>query len=324
MTTRADISEQLDLAEASAWLVRLQDEARRPGYEAAFRDWLAEDPAHARAFERVTDTWELVPAAARAARAAASRQQQSRRHPPLRAMLAGLAMAAFLAVGVTVMLPSLRDPVYETAIGGQQSVLLDDGTRITLNTNTRLSVHYAKDLRRIHLDHGEAMFEVAKNPQRPFIVESGDERVRALGTTFVVRNDLQRTDVLLIEGRVQVTSASSGAPPVLLEPGERLLLRGATTPRTLDRPPVEEVTAWRRSEAMFDNATLADAVAEINRYGRTQVEIRDPEVAALRVSGVFATRDPVEFANVIARLHKLEVVPAPGGGVILAADHSPR
>ena len=207
-------------------------------------------------------------------------------------------------------------------------MLLDDGTRLTLNTNTRVSVHYSQGLRRVSLDHGEAMFEVAKNPQRPFIVEAGDEQVRALGTTFVVRHDTDRMDVLLIEGRVQVTSKSGtatreAAPAVVLQPGQRLSLRGPDVAQSLDRPPVEEVTAWRRSEAMFDNATLAEAVAEINRYGKTQVEISDPAVAALRVSGVFATRDPVEFANVIAKLHDLEVVPT-SDGVALAANHRQR
>ena len=114
MTTRADIAEQLDLAEASAWLVRLQDRERKASYEAAFRDWLAEDPAHARAFERVTDTWELIPAAGRMRRAAASQAEapRQRRRPQARLVLAGLAMAVLFAVGATVVLPALRDPVY--------------------------------------------------------------------------------------------------------------------------------------------------------------------------------------------------------------------
>lgn len=320
MIMRTDISENLALAEASAWLVRLQGSGRTPASEAAFRAWLAEDPAHARAFSRVTDTWEIIPGAAwpQAAKAAS----RALRRPP---WLAVAASVAFLCVVTLMSLRALGDTVYQTHVGEQQTVTLDDGSRITLNTNTRLSVDYSGTQRRIHLDRGEALFEVAKNPQRPFTVQAGDEQVRALGTTFMVRSEQQRLDVLLIEGSVRVSHVGDTGPaardiaPVVLVPGERLALRDGVAERRLDRPPVEEMTAWRRGEAMFDNVTLAEAVAEINRYGKVQVRIEDPALAKLRISGVFATRDPAEFASVIAQLHDLDVVSTPGGVALKAS-----
>jgi len=108
------------------------------------------------------------------------------------------------------------------------------------------------------------------------------------------------------------------APTVSLRPGERLALHGHGATPIIDRPEVEGVTAWRRGEAMFNDASLKDAIAEINRYGKVQLRVDDPAIAALRVSGVFATRDSIEFANVIAKLHRLDVVQVNG---VLVLSH---
>lgn len=328
MNQRTDIGENLALAEASAWLARLQGSARTPATEAAFKAWLAEDTAHSRAFARVTDTWDLIPGAARWTEAARKpAPQSSRRRPRTMAMAASVAV---LMAAATVGWLALRDTVYQTGIGEQRIVTLDDGSRVTLNTDTRLAVDYDDQRRRIRLERGEALFEVAKNPQRPFTVQAGAEQVRALGTTFSVRKQRDRVDVLLIEGRVQVSrevsattaaGSTADAAPIVMAPGERLALRADRPGAVRDRPVLEEVTAWRRGEAMFDNVTLAEAVAEINRYGRTQVRVDDPALAKLRISGVFATRDPAEFAQVIAKLHDLRAVSTPEG-VLLKADNT--
>lgn len=324
MRTRPDIHEDLVLAEASAWLARLQGSARTPATEQAFKAWLAEDPAHARAFARVTHTWDIIPGAAMQGQAASRPRPPHRQSPWRYAIAAGVAILLLLVGGYT-----LRDPVYRTGIGEQKAITLDDGTRITLNTDTRVVVSYRQAERRIGLTHGEAMFEVAKNPQRPFVVEAGAKQVRALGTTFLVRNEADQVAVVLIEGRVKV---SDDAPPrrsepagdaVTLTPGERLVLNASGAQRqVLDRPKVEEVTAWRQGEVIFDNANLADAVAELNRYGTTRLRLEGPALARLRVSGVFATHDPVEFANAVAKLHDLDVVPGKDGVVLEKARHA--
>lgn len=323
MSTQPNIAEQLALAEASAWLVRLQGSSRTPACEAAFRDWLAEDTAHARAFARVTETWDLIPGAANAAaqpdsaRPAPARPVPARsRAKPRRARFVAMAasLALLIAAGATSLLMTTHGHVYQTRLGEQRIVVLEDGTRITLNTDTRLSVDYRRDQRSVRMDHGEALFEVAKNPQRPFVVHAGGENVRALGTTFVVRSEADYLDVLLVEGRVQVSHDApphDGTPaeaPVVLTPGERLVQRKNTTTPALDHPPVDEMTAWRYGEVVLDNTTLAEAAARINRYSKTQVRLDDPHVGALRISGVFATRDPLEFANLVAKLHGLQVV----------------
>lgn len=302
MSAETDITEDMALAEAAAWLSRLQDEARTPATEAAFKEWLLE-PRCARAFARVTETWELVAGAS----LATQRPKPSRPWAP--ALLAATLLMVVCGGGIAAFV--LHDPSYSTAIGQQQTVTLDDGTRVALNTDSKIVVDYTAAQRRVRLERGEAMFEVAKNRNRPFIVAAGDERVRAVGTTFVVRRDVGKTSVVLVEGRVEVSRGverrqNAGRPPkaTILTAGDRLTVT-ADAAIAVDRPKIETATAWRRGEVMFDDTPLVDAIAELNRYGGAQISLNGPELRGLRVSGVFKTQDPAEFAEIVARLHGL-------------------
>jgi transmembrane sensor len=321
------------IAEAAAWIARLQGPERTPAAEAAFREWLAADQAHERAFSRATDVWDVIPGAARFEAHSGSRRLPEPRTEmlqpasPARAanVLAmrlrtpfGLgACAALVAMIVAGVVLLLLAPTFTTAPGEQRTITLHDGTRVSLNTDSKVLVAYTQAARRVHLDRGEAIFEVAKDPHRPFIVEVGGEQVRALGTVFVVRKQGSALAVTLIEGRVEITKSHDGGAgmddsnglkpsPVALSPGERLTLR-ADAPAALDRPKIEAVTAWRRGEVMFDDTSLREAASEFDRYGSTHVVVASPELAELRISGVFQTRDPEEFVDAIARLHNLRV-----------------
>jgi transmembrane sensor len=171
-----------------------------------------------------------------------------------------------------------------------------------------VAVHYAAGERRIRLDRGEALFEVAKNPARPFIVVAGDEQVRALGTVFMVRRGAAAVAVTLLEGKVSVTTPerSDHRPSTVLAPGQRLTVR-AEVGAALDRPKLDAVTAWRRGQAVFDNTALIDAAAELNRYGGRTLVIGDPSLSGLKVSGGFATSDTAEFAAAVAALYDLSI-----------------
>jgi transmembrane sensor len=303
MARGQDPAGEVTLAEAAAWLSRLQGE-RTQATEEAFKAWLT-DPSHQRAFARVTETWEAIPGAAmlRARNALVKR----------RAAGYGLA-AAFAAVTLGVVALGgwlMRAPVYTTAVGQQQTLTLSDGSHVALNTDSKLSIDYSAKERRVRLDRGEALFQVAKNPSRPFIVQVGDEQVRAVGTRFNVRRDHGRVVVVLIEGKVVVSrKVAPGAEPVeiaALTSGQRLTVRARAELVSIDRTKVEAAVAWRRGEVMFDDSSLADAAAELNRYGSTQVVVGDPELRTLRVSGVFETQDPSDFARVVADLYHLRL-----------------
>ncbi len=327
MPGRHKNSDDIVLAEASAWLARLQGPGRTPAAEAAFKAWLAVDASHAHAFARVTDTWEMVPGAARlAVQAGVDRRVQQAISPlPRRAMVLSACMM-LLATVASVAWWVLQEPVYRTAVGEQRTVILDDGTRVVLNTDSRMKVAYAGRERQIRLERGEALFEVVPDPQRPFVVQARGEAVRALGTTFLVRQDPVRLVVALIEGKVEIASTVTGrgataglARPVLLAPGERVVMRAGAQPK-VDRPRMEAVTAWQRGEVMFDDVPLAEAIAALGRYGSVRLRLARPELASLRISGVFALRDPAEFARSLAQLHGLKVEQQEGILVVLPSE----
>ncbi len=297
-------------AEAAAWLARLQGDARTPAREAAFADWLQADPAHAAAFEHATDIWSILPGAASGLHEP-RREMRPAPLPPARSRWPELALAASLVLALCIgaLFWLMRPPSYSTGVGEQQVATLEDGSRIALNTNSRLQVRYGASERLIELDHGEAMFEVAHNAARPFIVRAGNKQVRAVGTSFVVRRDGDAVVVTLLQGKVAVTDihpASPQARPTYLVPGNRLRAI-ASQPARIDEQPAEAATAWRRGQAMFADTPLADAVTELNRYGGPRLVLDDPAIAGLRVSGVFATNDTEEFARAVAALHGLHV-----------------
>lgn len=288
-------------AEAAAWLARLNGPFRSARSEAGLRRWLERDPAHEAAFERATEIWEMIPGAV------PGRELMPEETAPVtrRQLMAAGIIALVLAGGGYALMN--RAPAYETAVGGQELVRLEDGSRVSLNTDSRIAVLYSDGERRVRLERGEAMFEVAHAPARPFLVETGGERIRALGTTFVVRRDAGgKTSVTLIEGRVEVARQAGAARIATLSPGQRVIV-SANAGAALDRPPIELVTAWRRGEVVFEDASLIEAAEELNRYSPNRVVIADPSVGALRISGVFSTSDPGEAARAIAALHRLRV-----------------
>jgi transmembrane sensor len=193
-----------------------------------------------------------------------------------------------------------------------------------LNTDTQLRVDFASAQRMVKVRRGEAFFEVAKDPRRPFVVRIAGSEVVAVGTAFSVRympapHAADELAVTLVEGQVKVRPASgkagdalAPAQPVLMKAGDRLLLDRASRNAAskvvarLDRPDVDRAMAWKRSEAVFDDTSLVDAVAEMNRYNRTPIVLLDGLASAnLRVSGLYRTSDSAGFANAVAALHGL-------------------
>lgn len=298
-------------AEAAAWIARLQASDRGAATEAGLQDWLRADPVHAAAFERATEIWTMLPGAAMCSGANANvtvlRSARPRAWASQR-RLRGLAASVALLVSVGAGWWMLDRPAdYVTRLGEQKVATLEDGSRIALNTDSEVEVRYAPGERRVTLDRGEAMFEVAPNHERPFIVTAGDKQVRALGTSFIVRRTGGGVVVTLLEGKVSVTDIHTAKiRPTILAPGERLTANG-DAPSTIDQPAIDAVTAWRRGQAVFADTPLSAAVAELNRYGGPRIAVDDPHLASLRISGVFATNDTSEFAAAIAALHGLRV-----------------
>ncbi len=284
------------------------------------------------AFERCTDTWQDVARVtlrdyATAAKVGAEAQNKPwptrRIRRAVGVALAGLAVAALLAV----MQPWQANDTYATNVGELRTVILKDGTRISLNTSTRVRAALASAQRTVIVEEGEVLFEVAKDPCRPFVVQVGDREVVALGTVFSVRltptSEIgsNALDVTLIEGQVRVRAASGEsfkapeARPVLLKPGDRLRFselggeaaKGAQrVTMQMDRPHVDQLMAWRRSEAVFDDVPLSDAVVEMNRYSRHPIVLVGyVSFKELGISGLFRTGDNIAFARAVSALYGL-------------------
>jgi transmembrane sensor len=311
--------------------------------EVGLRRWLAEDPEHAAAFELLTETWDK---SARLRRRPIE-QVASWERPGFRISFsrAAFATAATFILAVVVTLLHFHTDAVTTGIGELRVITLDDGTRVHLNTATQARIHYDKKLRRVSLERGEALFEVAKRPGWPFVVTAGAREIRALGTEFVVRRNDHSIEVTLVEGQVTVSPAAAAGmdtdqgskavarqageqaqtvqPPktgiFTLVPGERLTFTGAATAK-IDRPALERVTAWERGQVALDNTSLADAVTEMNRYSREQIVIEDRALAAIRVSGIFQAGDSANFVQAVARTYHMRVRRQPEAIVLATGD----
>lgn len=194
-------------------------------------------------------------------------------------------------------------PLYHTEIGALQAVSLTDGSKVTLDTNTRIHVDVTQTERRVDLEQGEAYFEVAKDLARPFVVIAGDKRIVAVGTQFSVRNERGVVRVIVTEGSVQVERGAGDTMRHMMQLQAGSIARaGADAVLVEDQPisELEQLLSWRTGRLSFDDSPLADAVAEFNRYNTRRIVIVDPAVAAIRVGGSFRATNIDAFVRLIA------------------------
>lgn len=311
-------------ADAAAWVARLHGPNRTKDVEAGLRRWLADDPQHPVAFEMMTETWEKsARLRRRPIETVASWEAVGFR---LRFSNAAFAIVATAVVAVIGTLFYLHTDVITTGVGEFRTLTLQDGTRVFMDSSTRLSVHYEKTERQVRLVSGEAFFDVAANPRRPFIVRASGHLIRDLGTKFDVRSDTRGFAVTLVEGKVTVSPISAGPdggalrdadapslqalpPPeqpraFALSAGERLTFTSTGVSR-IDHPPLGIVTAWERGQVVLDNTSLADAVAEMNRYSQQKIVLQSAAANSIHVSGVFQAGDSQNFAAAVARTYHM-------------------
>ena len=312
-------------AQAAAWIAQLHDEKRSPNLEAQIHAWLGESENHRRAFDRMKLVWERAGQIRLRARGdtSAIRSGRRARFPAWAAALA----ASLLVVVVAAVVYHWHDNALVTGVGQRDVRLLPDGTRVVLNTNTRVEVKYDERARRVRLIRGEARFDVSKRPTWPFIVSVNGQAIRALGTSFIVRQgESQDLSVTLVEGRISVTpiARNDEAPvsdPQVLQPGQRLVLSQHHAP-AVDRPELTRITAWERGSVDFDNTPLKDAANEMNRYTTTRITVPDAEVAQLRIGGVFHAGNADEFVKIATQLFGLRA-DRNGGDIVLSRSATP-
>lgn len=200
----------------------------------------------------------------------------------------GVAMAcsALLVAGLAALYPPLLwQADYLTGTGQQSSITLADGSRLILNTASAVAIRFDDSVRRVELLKGEAFFEVAKNPQRPFVVTAAGSEVRAVGTAFDVRRQDAQTQVELVEGVVDVRN-TQGLTSQRLQAGQIALIADSDITVQVARSP-QDLAMWREGYLQFDGLPLHEAVAQINRYRPGRVVLLNSSLADKRVSGLF-------------------------------------
>lgn len=306
-------------SEASVWLAVLRSSERSPEMEATFEAWLDEDAAHHRAFFAITRTWQLLGAAGAQLRADQRRKKLHRQR-----LVGAMAACLVVAVGVPAWFAAFPVQHLETQHGELRTVVLSDGSRVTLNTGTRMAVRYMFNRRSIKLEKGEAAFDVAHDKRRPFVVSADGEDIAALGTSFIVRTLAEgQLGVTLTEGRLKLTRSAAGpkAEPIVLTAGQGWTPRGGV--RQLASSDLEQAAAWRRGEVVFNNTSLSAAVTEMNRYGGKPLYLDVSQADEFKISGVFRIEDGDAFAKTLAALYGLTVEERGQGLHILGRPQRP-
>jgi transmembrane sensor len=340
------------LDEASAWFTEFTAGGLDAVVQAEFNSWMRRSPEHVQAYLQIAAFWEdadllNAPLGRDLDGLIARARQETNVHPLERARADGTSLPTTssathalpengpgsrrrsilaLAASVTVLLAGTvwlhwQRGVYSTEVGEQRSITLDDGSAVELNARSRLRVRFNEGQRSVELVAGQALFHVAKDPNRPFVVQSGETRVRAVGTQFDVYRKLNGTVITVVEGRVAVavppaqstsvsrktpTGTSNDRDEVLLRAGEQLVVgSGAPARIEAERKPhrtnVAVATAWTQKRLVFDGTPLREVVEEFNRYNRRQLVIRDPSLYEFHVSGAFPSTDSARMLDILRR-----------------------
>jgi transmembrane sensor len=299
--------ETLDLA--VDWVMRLESPHLGESDWLAFDAWLSENAENAAAYDRALGVFSDVRTAAGSMRAPTAavipfpKAAAAPPKPPRRGLYAGLAAAAAAVVALLAVpaWQAARPTVYETRAGERRTVTLKDGSRVDLNGATRLAIHYPRGQRVATLD-GEAVFDVAKDPERPFLITAGDRRVRVVGTQFDVRRREGRLSVVVARGVVEVAPVREAVGPTLrLTAGHRLdHIEGAADGQVSAVVPAEAL-GWRTGRLIYRDAPMTDVVADLNAQFERPMTLSDG-AGALRFSGVLILDDQ---SAVVRRLSQL-------------------
>ena len=321
---------------AAHWVVQLRSADRPASTECDFADWLRESPVHVAEYLRAIEVWEALShsdvdgASTVESLTREARQSVSTRlpvAPPPLPFAAGRRTRHYGRLGAAAMCAVMILAAgwfgwrhfaaldFATGMGEQRSAVLSDGSIIELNTQTEVRVVYSASRRRIDLVRGEAFFQVAKNPARPFVVFTDLAAATAVGTRFSVYKAAKGTIVTVEEGRVLVRNIPHGpdvaeetqqAPGVELDPGTQAEAR-PSRPVLTHRTDLVRSLAWRQRRLVFDGAPLSEVLEEFNRYNAVPLVLTDARLGDRRISGVFGANDPESLIDFLTKVDHIPV-----------------
>lgn len=295
--------------EAAGWVVKTHLGTLTPEEKTNFQQWLATSSRHQGAWIRANTIQASIESVAALGAGITPEMARPRVLFQWRFPLAAAA-TLLLAVASILIYKGLGDR-YTSGVGELRQVALTDGSTMLLNTATRAIVKMKPESRDIELDRGEALFEVAHDASRPFLVHAGDITVKAIGTAFTVKmNDAvagEKVEVLVTQGTVEVMSPSGTAR---IAADHHASVQPEVPPRVeaIDRSEAERQLAWRSGRLEFDGQPLIEAVNEINRHSRKHVIVTDPVMAQRPIVGSFRAIDSESFAHIAAATLNAKVV----------------
>lgn len=311
MNSQATNSYESDCDQALGWITRFRADNVSDEDRQNFALWLSGAPARRRAMDEMLELWddlgavEALPFPATDTHTAAN---QSR--------WLGVAAAAACVVAALALWPfQTSTPVntypLQTALGEQRTFDLTDGSRVTLNTDSELTVAFTDDERHIELHSGEAFFQVTPDKHRPFTVEAGMAEATVVGTAFNVYRQDQSTSITVTEGVVRVTEIIAGdaqrAVSNLVQANQHVIATsaGLEANSEVDTRPL---LAWRQWELVANDMRLYDLAMELERYDERRILFGDRSIASMRVSGVFPLDQPDALLQAVSRALNLQVV----------------
>lgn len=304
-------------AEAADWVVRLQAPDLTGDQALAFDAWLSASDANARVYDATLGVLREVEASApRIAFDLRSlpvpRPANARRGWM---MAGGLAAAATIALAVMpVSLLGEPSQTYSTANGEHRTVTLRDGTRVDLNAGTQMTVTLARHERRVSMPRGEAVFDVAHDARRPFLIAAGDRTVRVVGTRFDVRRRDGELSVTVDRGMVEVRpNEDAPGKAFRLHPGQRLDHHEGAAEAHIRAVEPSDVFAWRTGRLIYRDRPLGEVVADLNQQYARQITLEGPSLAATRFSGVLVLDDQDAVIRRLALLAPLRALPSARG-----------
>jgi transmembrane sensor len=305
--------------EASLWAARLRGRGMSDQDHAALEAWLDADPEHRHVLGRYRDLSGQLDAKLGPVLESITVVQAGARRRRWRMVGKALAAAAGLAIAITVW--SHRSQDFATKTAERHGATLADGSHIELNAQTSLAIDFRSGERHVRLTHGEALFSVAKDPARPFVVETPAGVVRVTGTVFNVRaTHDERVEVTVLEGTVRLRATSPAVADEAVTPGHQATMSSDRIAlRTLPGDAAQDVAAWRLGQAIFNDTPLAEVVERFAAYQTRTVTV-DPAAAELQLGGRYSLDDLDGLLRTIERLLPVRVLRGADGAVRIVAD----
>ncbi|NIB43891.1 DUF4880 domain-containing protein [Pseudomaricurvus alkylphenolicus] len=322
---KTPLPSETDKHTAIQWLVKLQSPDCDDATERDFYRWLESKPEHQVAYIEAEALWDRLEVVEKP-RPTITPVARPWFFKPQAIAASFVVMMMLVAIQ---LLPLGDTGLHVTEIGEQRLVTLEDGSRVTLNTDSSIRVDLEDEYRLVHLQRGEVFFDVQSDASRPFLIETASGVVRVLGTSFSVRSDSKGATVTVVEGRVGITPlAQLAADPLsaaasdfestqVLTADQRALLAADAVRERQDKVDAAAATTWLKGRQVYDGVSMNQVLADLNRYFAGEIALADPELGDIEVVAVLDLRNRASALATLESTFNLSAVDKGNGRTLL-------